>query len=282
MTNYGEIFCLWLDGADDGTKEDGKYQEYDYDRIFELARKLQPNILLANGGPDVRWVGNEDARTRRSEWSVVPACVCPAIAKKYRGNTPAPTQMDADLGSRELLDKYEEYLWYPAEVDYSIHKGWFYHPWQMPRSLNNLYSAYMRTVGGNGLFLLNIPPDKKGRIVSRDVRRLLSLKKKIDKTFSGKIEGKVTSGEGYLITLPHISSVRTVVLKEDVDYSQRVESFSLCFLVGEKTVEKHVGTVIGFSTFVRLKKPIRCDKVLLNINECRGEKAYISTFELYE
>ena len=58
--------------------------------------------------------------------------------------------MDKDLGSRELLAKYDDYLWYPAEVDYSLHKGWFYHPFQMPRKLSKLYSAYMRTVGGNG------------------------------------------------------------------------------------------------------------------------------------
>ena len=85
LTNYGEIFCLWLDGADGGTKADGKYQDYDYERYFETARKLQPDIILANGGPDVRWVGNEDAETRDSEWSVVPACICPSVAKHYKG-----------------------------------------------------------------------------------------------------------------------------------------------------------------------------------------------------
>ena len=283
LTNYGEIFCLWLDGADGGTKADGKHQEYDYERYFQTARKLQPDILLANGGPDVRWVGNEDAKTREKEWSVVPACVCPSLLKKYKGDAPAPTQMDEDLGSLDLLARFEEYLWYPAEVDYSLHKGWFYHPLQQPRSLKKLYSAYMRTVGGNGLFLLNIPPDKNGRFVSRDVRRLKQLKKKVDKTFRTKLSDRFAkTTEGAYLAIPQENSkVRTVVLRENVDFSQRVEAFSLLFFDDGKRVYEFSGSTIGFSCFVTLKKPVVCDQVVLRINSHRGERIYLDAFELY-
>ena len=283
MTRYGDIFCLWLDGADGGTKEDGKYQEYDYERYFETARKYQPDILLANGGPDVRWVGNEEAKTRDSEWCVVPSCLCPALKKKYKGEIPPPEPMDKDLGSREMLAKYGEYLWYPAEVDYSLHKGWFYHPLQQPRRLSTLFSAYVRTVGGNGLFLLNVPPDKKGRFAPRDVRRLRQLKKKIDRLFAQKIDGnfEATSSKDFSIRLSNAETVTTVLLRENVDFSQRVEEFTLDFLIKGEKVHTERGTVIGFSRYMLLKNPVECDEVILSIKQFRGEKVYIKTFEIY-
>ena len=36
-------------------------------------------------------------------------------------------QMDEDLGSRKILEKNAYICWFPAEVDVSIRKGWFFH-----------------------------------------------------------------------------------------------------------------------------------------------------------
>ena len=35
--------------------------------------------------------------------------------------------MDEDLGSRKILEKNAYLCWFPAEVDVSIRKGWFFH-----------------------------------------------------------------------------------------------------------------------------------------------------------
>lgn len=42
LTGYGELFCVWFDGAC-GEGPDGKSQEYDFPRYIELIRKYQPN-----------------------------------------------------------------------------------------------------------------------------------------------------------------------------------------------------------------------------------------------
>jgi alpha-L-fucosidase len=72
LTNYGDIFCVWFDGAC-GEGPNGKRQVYDWDAYYALIRELQPEAVISVCGPDVRWCGNEAGHTRESEWSVVPA-----------------------------------------------------------------------------------------------------------------------------------------------------------------------------------------------------------------
>ena len=76
LTNYGEIFCVWLDGACGSYMDNKPKQHYDFDRIYALVRELAPNAVISNCGPDIRWVGNEGGIARKSEWNVVPAFAC--------------------------------------------------------------------------------------------------------------------------------------------------------------------------------------------------------------
>ncbi|MBQ9717116.1 MAG: alpha-L-fucosidase, partial [Clostridia bacterium] len=76
LTNYGELFMVWFDGAC-GEGPNGKKQTYDFDRYIALIRKYQPNACIFNDfGPDVRWCGNEAGQARRAEWAVVPTDFC--------------------------------------------------------------------------------------------------------------------------------------------------------------------------------------------------------------
>ena len=70
LTGYGAVSEVWFDGAKGA---DAKAFEYDWQRYYELIRKLQPQANIAVCGPDIRWVGNEGGKTRKSEFSVVPA-----------------------------------------------------------------------------------------------------------------------------------------------------------------------------------------------------------------
>lgn len=131
-TQYGSLFTVWLDGAcEAGTN--GRYQEYDWQRYYDVIRALQPDAVISICGPDVRWCGNEAGSTRPDEWSVVPIEVRQArttmdLSQKVDGEIPVLSSDIEDLGSREYLADYRGTLtWYPAEVDTSIRPGWFHH-----------------------------------------------------------------------------------------------------------------------------------------------------------
>ncbi|MFR3225861.1 MAG: alpha-L-fucosidase, partial [Blautia massiliensis (ex Durand et al. 2017)] len=74
LTGYGELFCVWLDGAC-GEGPDGRVQHYDWQGWYDAVRRCQPGAVICVSGPDVRWCGNEAGHTRPAEWSVVPAAL---------------------------------------------------------------------------------------------------------------------------------------------------------------------------------------------------------------
>ncbi|MFD1050532.1 alpha-L-fucosidase, partial [Kibdelosporangium lantanae] len=62
MSRYGGIDELWLDGAN----PTGRNQPYNFSDWIRIVRGLQPNAAIENdGGPDIRWVGNENGYARQ-------------------------------------------------------------------------------------------------------------------------------------------------------------------------------------------------------------------------
>lgn len=280
LTNYGEIFMLWLDGAC-GAKADGQpVQKYDFERIWDTAVKLQPNIVMSGCAPDVRWIGNESGKTRESEWNVVPKfqydqqnfavnCQDSDDMKKFQKR--CIDVMIPDMGSREFLSQFDEFMWYPAEVDVSIRTGWFYHPLQSLtlKSLNHLMKIYYNSVGNNSLMLLNIPPDKNGLLAKKDVKRLKEMGfwlKKEEELMISNCETELSDG-GFTVTVnfPR-QSVDRIHLAEDTTKSQRVEKFSI-YAEGKKVFS---GTVIGFSR-IAVFEPVETDTLTVKIEQCRKE-----------
>lgn len=62
LTNYGEIFEVWFDGAKGAN---AKAFTYDWKRYYETIHKLQPKANIAICGEDIRWVGNEAGKARK-------------------------------------------------------------------------------------------------------------------------------------------------------------------------------------------------------------------------
>ncbi len=305
LTNYGPIFAVWFDGAC-GEGPNGKKQYYDWDRYYETVRRLQPSACMSVCGPDVRWCGNEAGQTRESEWSVVSRRMLDTerIASLSQQKDDADFRLrpirarDADLGSREALAEEKELIWYPAEVNTSIRPGWFYHQEEddKVKTASCLRELYLRTVGGNACFLLNIPPDRRGRLADQDVQELKALGSWIREAFSGNLlETCSITDNGHVpghgadelvrengtfeaaqekaeITICLPKELKAVplgylVLREDVRQSQRVEAFSVDVLQDDEWTNVYNGTVIGSRKIVPV---LRCARsVRIRIHACR-------------
>ena len=307
-TNYGDIFCFWFDGAC-GEGKNGKKQCYDWNRFYNVIRKHQPDAVIANCGPDVRWIGNEAGKTRKAEWSVIPwtAGTLDDVAKNSQqieglGIT-VFDRMDEDLGSREKLSNMADLRWCPAEADVSINHGWF---WQdekyyaernqpVSRTAKELSEIYFNTVGGNASLLLNVPVDKNGLINPREIKILKEFTKTIEDTFKENMpydlslispDGKecVPGTDSFMmqndeaaIRLRPNGKFKTLVIEEDIRYSQRVEAFSV-FADG-----KHVKdlTTIGSCRIIRFTKGLDADEVDIVITQSRSNPI-IKSIRLYK
>lgn len=325
MTGYGDIFCVWMDGACGAEADGKKKQEYDFERYFALIRKLNPKTVISNCGPDVRWVGNEGGFVRKSEWNIIPAM--DSRQKTIDASQTSENQnmkrvldcMTADLGSRKVLEGFNEYMWSPAEVDVSVRPGWFYHKKQdsRVRSANNLTRIYLNSIGGNSLLLLNVPPDTSGRINDADVAKLLKFGEKIETAFSKPIVVKEITApkhEGsnkirnvlvysynknsfdansyYMpeaeadkyeieLTLDGVHKIDKVRLVENVAYSQRVESYKILAYIGNAWKAVYTGTVIGYNKIALFTRAVKTDKLKIVIDECR-ERPCIEHICVYE
>ena len=294
LTGYGELFCVWFDGAC-GEGPNGKKQVYDWERYYETIRRLQPNACISVCGPDVRWCGNEAGVTRPSEWSVVPARTRDTekiAASSQHEDSDAfrqrkITAADLDLGSRDVLEHEAELVWYPAEVNTSIRPGWFYHPEEDGRvkPLEQLISIYENAAGGNASFLLNIPPDTDGLLHGEDVRRLRELGSYLRETYGVNLldkaslscaqglpghgietvredtdEGWFQTGEGVCecrieMAWPEDVQPRRMVLRENLRLSQRIERFSVEARIGGAWQTVSRGTTVGHKKIVPLTLP---------------------------
>lgn len=290
LTNYGPIFEVWFDGA---KGKDAVDFEYDWDRYYALIRQLQPMANIAVCGPDIRWVGNEGGKSRKNEFCVVPASL--SVAERVSASSQSDagdtnkmkklTSSDEDLGGRKVLENAKELIWYPAEVDVSISRTWFYNKGtdKTLKSTRNLMQIYNSSVGGNCYLLLNIPPNRYGRFSEKEVRCLEHFGKAIRaqtaKPAAEKKNPKLKEMR-YTLRFKKPCRVRTVILKEDISKSQRVEGFELYALYGKRMVRVYTAGVIGMQKNCRVHMLKKADGLLLKVTACRAEP-YLSFFGAY-
>ncbi len=290
--NYGELFEVWFDGAKGAN---AKAFTYDWQRYYKLIRTMQPNANIAICGEDIRWVGNEAGKARKNEYSVVPASLkqCEAIEKNSQNaeGDAARLQkvdtMDEDLGSRNILKNNANLSWYPAEVDVSIRKGWFYHKKddRTVKSARRLFKIYLTSVGNNCTLLLNIPPTDKGVICAKDVRNLKALGKKInDITAYPVLEqniGELKADQGYLeFNFDSEKKLKYFVISEDLAYSQRIEKFDLYIKKPNGSYKRaYQGTIVGAKKIVKLNK--KATGAVLVIRQSRSTP-HIKSVGFYE
>ncbi|MCI8691404.1 MAG: alpha-L-fucosidase [Lachnospiraceae bacterium] len=299
LTGYGELFCIWFDGAC-GEGPNGRKQVYDFPRYVELVRKYQPDaVIFYDKGPDVRWCGNEAGTGRLSEWAVVPGELC-TLAERQTG--PGPMAEEGDLGYLYNTDSYiggmssilysKGLVFAPAEVDTSIRPGWFWHSQEEPRPLKTLFRIYMASVGGNACLNLNVPPNRDGLLDERDVKRLKELRALLDQELGHPLEARVEKRPGgyatqpeYLITLEKpVARVKYVELMEDIAKGQRVESFRVEAMFPDgNQFPLFQGTTVGNRKICQLTDPFaeqnrllddsgdKIDRLLVKVTAARDE-----------
>lgn len=265
LTNYGDVFEVWFDGAN-GEGPNGKKQVYDWPGFVGVVRKHQPNaVIFSDAGPDIRWIGNEKGHAWATNWATL-------NRDKFYPGYPKTDEFKA--GNEDGTH------WVPGEVDVSIRPGWYYHAGEdgkvkTPDSLLRIWHA---SVGQGSNLLLNIPVDRRGQIHPADSASLMGFKTLRDSAFArnlalNQIAKPTTSRPGagaahlldgkpdtYWSTLPGVRTASielelgddfkeftTVVLQEGIQFGQRVKAFNVEVFDSEKDkfVEIARGTTIG-------------------------------------
>jgi len=237
FTNYGPIWELWWDGAN-GEGPNGKKQAYDWDRFKKTVRKLSPNtVIFSDVGPDIRWCGNENGIAGQTNWNYLdttgftPGAGAPPVDTLNHGN---------EFGKN----------WIPAECDVSIRPGWFYHEQENDKvkSPDQLFELYIKSVGRGANLLLNVPPDRKGRIGDQDSAALMGFKKLRDQSFN-KVYVQCNS-ENTVINFENLMRANCIVLKESLNRGQKVSRFRIRVVDSNNNSEELRGTTIGSKRIV--------------------------------
>ena len=270
LTNYGDLFETWLDGANDGKKK----MVYDFDGFFNTIREIQPNaVIFSDAGPDARWMGNEKAQAGETNWST----------RDNDGTFPG-------FADEKTLNTGDENgtSWIPAECDISIRPGWFYHANEddQVKSVSKLLDIYYTSVGRNCNLLLNIGVDRRGLVNENDERRLLEFRHALEEDFRTNLaKGRVTAtnvrgksrtyaaanaiddnAETYWATDENVRSAMLEIdlgretefnrflVQEYIALGQRVKKFSVQIRVGSEWRSIADQTTIGYKRILRFPR----------------------------
>ncbi|EFK58259.1 alpha-L-fucosidase [Sphingobacterium spiritivorum] len=301
MSNYGELFTSWHDGANGG---DGYYGGRNEKRVVDrttyyaweektwpIVRKLQPMAMIfSDVGPDMRWVGNEHGFAAETSWATI-------TPKSLDGKKPVPGVVDdSNLPTGDRDGKY----WIPAECDVPQRPGWFYHADQNDKvkTPNQLFEIYLKSVGRGANMNLGLAPMPSGQLHENDVRSLAAFGKKITETFhhnliqGAKLKASNVRGKAKLfkpenvldndrysywatednvhnptleIELQGEKEFNLIRLRENIKLGQRVDSVFIEVWAQNKWTPLARATSIGSTRLIKLDKPVKAGKLRLHL-----------------
>lgn len=300
LTGYGPIFEVWHDGANGGDGFYGGAREkrridprtyYDWPKTWNMVRLFQPEaVIFSDVGLDVRWVGNEAGYAGETCWATYDP-----VGEDGGAAAPGYTRYkEAPTGHRNAAK------WLPPECDTSIRPGWFWHERENARVKTpaQLFDLYCRSVGRGGCFLLNVPPDRRGRFHENDVAALRGFGELVRTAFAANLAAKAKtqpsgarklldgdrysfwSGTEVVLELPKPVTFSIVRLRENIRLGQRVEAFVLERWDGGQWTPFAEATSIGACRIVRLKEPVTADRVRVRITRSPVPPA-LSEFSLF-
>jgi alpha-L-fucosidase len=193
LTNYGDIFEIWFDGANGGSGYYGGANEtrkidrttyYDWANTYKLVRELQPKIVIWNDGgerADLRWVGTEAGYVGETNWSLLDST----------GDVPENMlRYGLENGNK----------WVPGEVNTSIRPEWFYHKKEdsKVKTVPQLMEIYYNSIGRNATLLLNFPIMPSGLIHPKDEKAVIEFGQAVRKAFAvNLLKGSKAESSGF-------------------------------------------------------------------------------------
>ena len=309
LTDYGEVTEIWVDGANGGTGFYGGANEerridretyYEWEETFALVKSLQPGTLIfSDGGPDIRWIGNEHGFAGETNWSMLNTheIVIGAADQAYLNS--------GDPNGRD---------WVIPLCDTSIRPGWFYHADQdeQVKTPQELLDVYYRSVGRNCVLLLNVPPDRRGLFHEIDVAVLREFHRILEETFAVNLAAnKVVeadnhrSGNEYFspanivdhdldsywatddglrqatleIDLGEPTYFDRIMLQEPIRFGQRIAAFTIEARVQNEWMQLAAATTVGHKRLLRIDG-VEADRVRIVIKEANNVPA-LSNFGLF-
>jgi len=307
LTNYGDIFEVWYDGANGGSGYYGGANEtrkidaktyYDWPNTYKLVRKLQPNIVIWNDGgdrADLRWVGTEAGYVGETNWSLLNAT----------GDVP-----------EEMLRHGVESgnAWVPGEVNTSIRPEWFYHEREdrKVKTLPQLMDTYYNSIGRNGTLLLNFPIMPNGLIHELDKKAVQAFANARKEAFAVNLakNAKVTASEvrgksatydagkaidadlesfwgtdnnvrsaSLTLNFNKPTTFNRFLVQEPIRLGQRVKAFKVEALVNGNWKEIDKQTTIGYKRILRFPT-VEATQLRLTILDAKGSPL-ISNLAVY-
>ena len=305
LTQYGDMFEVWFDGANGGngwyggadeTRQIDNRTYYGWKETYALVRSLQKDICVWGDNSqiaDLRWIGNERGILGETNWALLEA-----------GRKAERDELNGGLENGNQ--------WVFGEADVSIRPGWFYHTSQDSRvkTLSQLMDIYYKSVGRNGTLLLNFPVTPDGLIHPIDSARGAAFADMVRKVFENDLASgadasadNVRGGsrkyaaamvcdgddETYWATDDGVTSASVVLdfgkavtfnrimAQEYIKLGQRVKKFSLeVFVDGEwRTLNDVSGTeaaltTIGRKRIICLPEDVTASKLRLNILDSKA------------
>lgn len=308
LTNYGEIFEVWFDGANGGNGYYGGTNEtrtidrttyYDWKNTYDLIHKLQPNCAIWNDGGergDLRWVGTEEGYVGETNWSML----------NDKGEVPwEMLHFGLENGN----------AWVPGEVNTSIRPEWFYHPSEdsKVKTVPQLMDLYYNSIGRNGTMLLNYPIMPNGLIHPTDEKNGIDFAKAVKESFAVNLAqnkkvqatnvransnkfGAAMAVDGnkntYWVTDDNLKSASLTIdmgkptlfnrflLQEYIRLGQRVKAFTVEALVDGNWKELAKATTIGYKRILRFPS-VKATQVRFSITDSKCSPV-ISNIGVYD
>ena len=135
--------------------------------------------------------------------------------------------------------------WIPAECDVSIRPGWFYHKEEddKVKTPEQLFQLYLKSVGRGANLLLNVPPDRNGRICEQDSASLMGFMKLRDQSFNTVFVE--SNSDSVIINFDQPTKTNCIVLTEALNHGQKVNHFRVHLTETNNGLVDLKGTTIG-------------------------------------